>query len=178
MIFFRNENLISLNSNYSCDSFTLNDSIVNIFLTNMHETRLIAVIYPPMSKKNYFCSDYEPMERSGGAMGDLNGDGILDTVDITTFITKLTSHTLHSFTAHSVLTRFSLNINKIEHQIVANYQTDISNKTINQNLLNLLKDQISFPSKFIHDKDLYVIPKQTWNAYLGRFGNSHYYRNI
>jgi hypothetical protein len=132
-----------------------------------------------MSKTNDFCSDFQPMERSGGAIGDLNGDGILDTVDITTFITKVTSHTLHNLIAHSVLTRFSLNINTIEHQIVANYQTDISSKTINENLLNLLKDKISFPStSLLHDKDLDIIPKQTWNGYLGRLADSHYYRNI
>jgi hypothetical protein len=147
---------------------------VNIFLTNIDETRLIAVLYPPINNQNNFCSDYEPMERSGGAIGDLNGDGILDTVDITTFITKLTSFNIHKFLAHSVLTRCSLNINKIEQQIIANYQTDIFNKTIDQNLLNILKDKHSFSSKFINDKDLTIISKQTWNSYLGRFADSHY----
>jgi hypothetical protein len=135
---------------------------------------LIAVLYPPINNQNNFCSDYEPMERSGGAIGDLNGDGILDTVDITTFITKLTSFNIHKFLAHSVLTRCSLNINKIEQQIIANYQTDIFNKTIDQNLLNILKDKHSFSSKFINDKDLTIISKQTWNSYLGRFADSHY----
>ena len=153
--------------------------MANIFLTSIHETRLIAVIYPPIDAKKDFCSDFEPMERSGGAIGDLDGDGILDTVDITTFITKLTSHSLHNFMAHSVLTRFSLDPNLIENQIVANYHTDISNRTINQKLLELLKDRSSFPSKpSIYAKDSYIIPQQTWNAYLGRFANSHYYRKI
>jgi hypothetical protein len=147
---------------------------VNIFLTNIDETRLIAVLYPPINNQNNFCSDYEPMERSGGAIADLNGDGILDTVDITTFITKLTSFNIHKFLAHSVLTRCSFNINKIEQQIIANYQTDIFNKTIDQNLLNILKDKHSFSSKFINDKDLTIISKQTWNSYLGRFADSHY----
>ncbi|CAF2979255.1 unnamed protein product [Rotaria sp. Silwood2] len=175
---YKNENLISSNTNYSCDQFTLNGSIVNIYLTNIEETQLIALIYPPMNKENNLCSDYEPMERSGGAIGDLNGDGIFDTVDITTFITKLTSHNLENFIAHSILTRFSLNINQIENQIVANYQKDISNKTIDQNLINLLKEKISFPTKSNNNKNLYIISKQTWNSYLGRYSDSHYYRNI
>jgi hypothetical protein len=131
-----------------------------------------------MNIENNLCSDYEPMERSGGAIGDLNGDGIFDTVDITTFITKLSSHNLNKFSAHSVLTRFSLNINKADQQIVANYQTDILNKTINEKLLNILKEKNSFLFEFINEKDLYILPKQTWNSYLGRYANSHYYRNI
>jgi hypothetical protein len=143
----------------------------------MAETRLIAVIFPPINE-NSLCTDYEPMERSGGAIGDLNGDGILDTVDITTFITKVTSHSLRNFVAHSVLTRFSLNIDKIENQIVAKYEKDIFNKTIDENLQNLLKEKVFSPFEFINDEDLYMISKQTWNSYLGRFGNSHYYRNI
>ncbi|CAF2112905.1 unnamed protein product [Rotaria magnacalcarata] len=175
----KNENLISSTTNYSCDQFRLNDSIVNIYLTNIKETRLIAVIYPPMNNENNLCSNFEPMERSGGSIGDLNGDGILDTVDITTFISKLTSHNLDNFIAHSLLTRFSLNINKVEHQIIANYEKDIFKKTIDQNLIDLLIRTISFPTQPINNnKDLQMIAKQTWNSYLGRFSDSHYYRKI
>ncbi|CAF4737778.1 unnamed protein product, partial [Rotaria socialis] len=116
---------------------------------------------------------------SGGSIGDLNGDGILDTVDITTFISKLTSHNLDSFAVHSLLTRFSLNINKVEHQIIANYEKDIFNRTIDQNLIDLLMRTISFPTQSINNnKDLQMIAKQTWNSYLGRFSDSHYYRKI
>jgi hypothetical protein len=160
-LFFSNQNSLS-----SCDSFSLNESIVHIFLTNIQSTQLIAAIYPPMYNPNTFCTDFEPMERSGSAIGDVNGDGILDTVDITTFITKVTSNNLSSFVAHSVLTRFSLNINKIQIQIVSNYPTDI------------LNEKNFFPSNSLNNKDLYILPQQTWNAYLGRFGTSHYYRTI
>ena len=176
--FFRDENLNIFKSNSSCHSFTLNDSIVNIYLTSVQVTQLIAVIHPPINKKDNHCSNYEPMERSGIAIGDLNGDNILDIVDITTFITKLASHNLHNFTVHSVLTRFSLSTNKGEYQMVANYQEDIFNKSIDQNLLHLLRQKVSFSLGLVHKKGLHVVSKQTWNSYLGRFSNSHYYQNI
>ncbi|CAF1267823.1 unnamed protein product [Adineta steineri] len=176
----KDDNVISLNSNDLCDTFKLNDSISNIFLTNIDGTRLIASIYPPINDENDICSQFEPMERSGGAIGDVNGDGIFDTIDLTTFITKLTSHSLENFIVHSVLTRFSLDLSNNENQIVANYQAEISNKTINnKKLVQLLIDKNSSLTKSsLHNKDLSIIPKQTWNAYLGRFANSHYYRNI
>lgn len=151
---------------------------MNMYLTNIVETRLIAMIYPPINNDNNICSNFEPMERSGGAMGDLDGDGILDGVDITTFITKLTSHNLDSFVAHSLLTRFSIDLKNMEPQIVATYEKDIQNKTIDQNLIRLLKQKISYPKKSMHYKDLKIVSKQTWNGYLGRFSDSHYYRKI
>ena len=166
-------------ANHSCDAFTLSDSIVSIYASSIHESRLVGQIYPPMSNENDFCSDFEPMERSGGAIGDLDGDGRLETVDITTFITKVTSHTLHSFAAHSVLTRFSLDSTAIEPQIVANYQATMSNRTVNQQLVHALRAKVSFPTKSsLHDQDSQVNAKQTWNAYLGRHANSHYYRSL
>ncbi|CAF0763244.1 unnamed protein product [Adineta ricciae] len=175
----KNDGAATSNLTSSCDSFTLTDSVAHIYLTNIHGTHLIGSIYPPMNNQNELCSDFEPMERAGGALGDLDGDGVFDTVDITTFITKLTSHTLHAFRAHSVLTRFPLNANLIEPQIIASYQTDISSRTVNDKLLESLRRKTSLSKKsIVFDKDSYVIPKQTWNAYLGRFANSHYYRNI
>jgi TPP-dependent indolepyruvate ferredoxin oxidoreductase alpha subunit len=112
------------------------------------------------------------MERSGGAIGDVNGDEIFDTIDITTFITKITSYDLSKFIAHSVLTRFSLDLNRIDKQIIANYEADIFNKTIDQ---NVFKDTSKF---IINNKSFSIIRKQTWNEYLGRYGNSHYYRKL
>lgn len=148
-------------------------------MANLHETRLIGRIYPPMSKENELCSAFEPMERSGGTIGDLDGDGRFETVDITTFITKLTSHTLHNFVAHSVLTRFSLDRTVAEQQIVASYQEDIDNRTVNQQLIRSLRARFSPPSpSFSHDQHLTIVAKQTWNAYLGRHANSHYYRTL
>jgi hypothetical protein len=125
----------------------LNDSIINIFLTNIQQTRLIGVIYPPINNQNNLCRDFESMERSEG----VNGDGIFDTIDIRTFITKVTSYDLSNFVAHLVLIRFLLNINKIEDKILANYQTDIFYKTIDQNLRNLLKEKNFFSSKSIYN---------------------------
>lgn len=144
--------------------------MINIYLTNIDETRLIAILYPPINPENYFCSNFEPMERSGNAIGDINGDGIYDIISLTTFMTKVTSYDLSQFVAHSVLTRFSLDLKRTNEQIIGYYQTDIFNQTNNR---NLFQNQTYLSSKSNYS----VLSKQTWNEYLGRYDNSHYYRN-
>lgn len=153
----------------------MNDSIVNIYLTDIDRTQMLAMIYPPLTD-DHLCTSFEPMERSGGALGDLNGDGLLDTVDITTFITKVTSHSLHDFVAHSVLTRFSIDIKQTEPQMVAQYENAMTSKTIDEKLLGQLRKASGSASILVRDDDVRLHSQQTWNAYLGRYANSHYDR--
>lgn len=164
-------------SSIQCDAFHLNDSIVYIYLSEIRQTRLIGMIYPPLNGDRH-CTDYEPMERSGGALGDLDGDGRLETVDITTFITKLTSHNLDQFMTHSVLTRFTIDPKVNPPQIVANEVNKISDRTVDQGLVNQLKRLYPWPSSPMPDDDVELISKQTWNAYLGRSGNSRHRRPL
>ena len=150
--------------------------MVHIYFSEIQETRLIGTIYPPL-KHDQVCTDFEPMERSGGAIGDLNGDGLLDVVDITTFITKLNSHSLDQLTAHAVLTRFTIDLERQESDVVAIYQSEISNQSsINKALTDRLKASNRFvPTSDVNTKRRFL-KKQSWNAYLGQEGNSHYIR--
>ena len=168
----RNEHAVPTNLN-SCPSYLVNDSIVHIYVTSMRQTRLIAQIYPPMDD-GLLCTDYEPMERSGSAIGNLNGDGLLDIVDITTFITRSTSHSVENFVVVSVLTRFSIDLNSADVQIVAKHQTKLSNRTVDEALVNRLRGGPAPSSASMTRDDGQILANQTWNAYLGRYANSHY----
>jgi hypothetical protein len=158
-----------------CNTFVLNDSIVHIYLTDIHRTRLLALIYPPLND-DHSCTNYEPMERSTNALGDLNGDGLIDTVDMTTFITKLSSHHTEEFIVHSVLTRFPIDIQHMQVHIAARHEKNIIDGKIDDTLVSHL--QALNPSKsYTDDRTVRLDHKQTWNAYLGRSGNSHYDRH-
>ena len=171
----RDEKFTVVKSTSNCDGFALNDSIVHIYLTDVDRTQMLAMIYPPLTD-DHLCTSFEPMERSGGALGDLNGDGLLETVDITTFITKVTSHSLHNFIAHSVLTRFSIDMKQTEPQMVAQYENAMTSKTIDEKLLGQLRKASGSTSILVRDDDVRFRSQQTWNAYLGRYANSHYDR--
>ena len=168
---------MSMQSDNNCNAFNLNDTIVHIYLTDSNQTRLIAMIYPPLNM-DHRCSDYEPMERSGGALGDLNGDGRLETVDITTFITKLTSHNLNEFVSHSVLTRLTIDLKQNDPQIVASHAHALTNRTINSKLIDQLTEIYPWPIQSTMRDDIEILSNQTWNAYLGRLGNSHEERRL
>ena len=158
---------------FGCTSHLVNDSIVHLFVTSLRETRLIAQLYPPMDD-GLLCTDYEPMERSGSAIGNLNGDGLLDIVDITTFITRSTSHSLEDFVVVAVLTRFSIDLNSADVQLVAKRRTKLADRTVDDALVNQLRGTAASPSSSMTRDGGRILANQTWNAYLGRYANSHY----
>jgi hypothetical protein len=114
------------------------------------------------------------MERSSGALGDLNGDGQLETVDITTFVRKSASDDQYRFTVHAVLTCFPIVRQSATIPIIAHYQNDLSNDQLNADLIRRLSldEQLDKASL----DQVTVLRQQTWNSYLGRQANSHYER--
>lgn len=142
----------------------MEDSVVYLNFVEEDGAWPIGKIYPPV-KSNEMCSEFEPMERTSGAIGDLNGDGILDVVDLTTFNRKLNSHSLDGFVAHVVLTRFSLNFDRSTFDVVSNVEIkEIDRSKATENLRKTSKKTLKRE----------IVRKQCWNSYLGRKGNSHY----